>query len=309
MSGYEAEDSKIPFDLDDCVSVNLMTLKNVITFMMNKINKNSKICSEMVNTNHELRQKVAEMEKKALEAKTDVDIFAGQLNTFVEDKKKANQKQASLATENEKRVNKLDESINDMESKLLLMRGAGGGGAGADMKVFEIMIHKLRKEFRSRFITSEELEEREQSIMKEIEKVKDLESGIKENFAKLEIIKKTVDSAVDKKDFKFEIDRIQQNLRGLGSRVRNRSANQEDGGVEEPMIEMDALAALEDKISSIEESINALRVQGKSSEEKLKLECRELKLNKYDYTTGKELKQLVEKLSSRIEDVDKAVKA
>lgn len=51
------------------------------------------------------------------------------------------------------------------------MGGSSEGGAGADMKVFEIMIHKIRKEFRSRFVTSEELDERENTVLKEMEKV------------------------------------------------------------------------------------------------------------------------------------------
>jgi hypothetical protein len=33
------------------------------------------------------------------------------------------------------------------------------------------MIHKIRKEFRSRFVTSEELDERENTVLKEMEKV------------------------------------------------------------------------------------------------------------------------------------------
>jgi len=71
-----------------------------------------------------------------------------------------------------------------------MLVGTGSGGSGADMKVFEIMIHKLRKEFKNRFITTDELDEKEASIMKEVEKFRDLEASIKENSSKLELLRK-----------------------------------------------------------------------------------------------------------------------
>ena len=74
-SFYEGEDSKIPFDLDDWVKVDLFTLKNVLTFIMNKVNKNSKINNELLDSNNELKKKMGELEKSMLEAKTDVDII------------------------------------------------------------------------------------------------------------------------------------------------------------------------------------------------------------------------------------------
>ena len=109
-----------------------------------------------------------------------------------------------------------------MDSKLLLVGGSGEGGTGADMKVFEIMIHKLRKEFKNRFITTEELNDKQQEIMKEIEKVREIENDVKEQTAKLDIVKKTADSAVDSKDFKYEIDKLAQSIRSIGSKLRNR---------------------------------------------------------------------------------------
>lgn len=69
------EEGKIPFDLDECVTVNLFTLKNVLTFIMNKINKSSKINYELLDSNNELKKKMTELEKTMLETKTDVDII------------------------------------------------------------------------------------------------------------------------------------------------------------------------------------------------------------------------------------------
>lgn len=60
------EEDKIPFDLDDMVTVNLMTLKNVVTFIMNKVAKGSRINTELVNSNHELKMKVSELEKNLI---------------------------------------------------------------------------------------------------------------------------------------------------------------------------------------------------------------------------------------------------
>ena len=97
-------------------------------------------------------------------------------------------------------------------------------------------------------------------------------------------------------------------MRGLGSRMMNRTSTQGEAQSDEPMFDSGALGIIEDRMNALEISINSLKIQTKSAEEKLKLECRELKLNKYDYTTGKELRQLVDKLSSRIEDQDKALK-
>ena len=260
-----------------------------------------------MNSNHELKKKVTEMEKSMLEQKTDTDLLGSQLKGFIEDQKKVSQKLVDTVTENDKKINKIEEAVSDLDSKLLLVGGVGGG-AGADMKVFEIMIHKLRKEFRNRFITNEELEEREQNILKGMDKIRDLEISIKENASKLDLFKRTLDATVDKKDFKFEIDRLNQGYRSIGSKLRYRPA---EGQTADDEIELEAgsLGPLEDKITSIEENLNALRIQMKSNEEKLKLECRDLKLNKYDYSTGKELKQNVEKLQSKIEDLDKSIKA
>jgi len=94
-------------------------------------------------------------------------------------------------------VTKLDEIVSDFESKLMLL-GAGAGGGGADMKVFEIMIHKLRKEFKNRFITSDELEEKEGEIMKEVDKLKEMENSINENISKLDHMRKSIENAIDK---------------------------------------------------------------------------------------------------------------
>lgn len=98
-------------------------------------------------------------------------------------------------------------------------------------------------------------------------------------------------------------------MRGLGSRLKNRPQTESNNNEVEPEFDASLLGPLEDKITSIEEGMNAFRIQMKSSEEKLKLELRDLKLNKYDYSTGKELKNTVDKLQSKIEDVDKSVKA
>jgi len=78
---FDNEEAKIPFDLDDCVQVNLMTLKNVITFMMNKINKNTKVSNQMINSNHEMKLKMSELEKTSMECKSDVEILSKQFNT------------------------------------------------------------------------------------------------------------------------------------------------------------------------------------------------------------------------------------
>lgn len=75
MSAMFEEEGKIPFDLDECVTVNLFTLKNVLTFIMNKINKSSKINYELLDSNNELKKKMTELEKTMLETKTDVDII------------------------------------------------------------------------------------------------------------------------------------------------------------------------------------------------------------------------------------------
>lgn len=304
---YEGEDSKIPFDLDDCISVNFMTLKNVITFIMNKVNKNAKINQELIMANQETKKKVTELEKALMESRTDGDILRNQLNSFMTEQKKEMTRVATNSSEVEKRTNKLDEAVNDLESKLLLV-GGSGGGAGADMKVFEIMIHKLRKEFRNRFITSEELDERDQVFKTELEKFTEIELSIKENMAKIDLFRKSLENTVDKKDFKYEIDKLNSNVRGLGSRLKSRPTGDAQATFEEPEIDLSSLGPLEEKFTAMEENLNALRIQIKTSEEKLKLECRDLKLNKYDYSTGKELKQTVEKLQSRIEDVDKALK-
>lgn len=75
MSAMFEEEGKIPFDLDEWVTVNLFTLKNVLTFIMNKINKSSKINNELLDSNNELKKKMTELEKTMLETKTDVDII------------------------------------------------------------------------------------------------------------------------------------------------------------------------------------------------------------------------------------------
>ena len=63
------------------------------------------------------------------------------------------------------------------------------------------------------------------------------------------------------------------------------------------------------KFTSIDESIESLREQIKGSEEKLKKELLQLKLNKYDYTTGRQLKETVDKLQNKVDDVEKSVKS
>ena len=81
------EEDKIPFDLDDMVSVNLMTLKNVVTYIMNKVTKSSKINNELLDSNHELRNRINDLEKKSLENKIDGDIVHNQMLVFVKEQK------------------------------------------------------------------------------------------------------------------------------------------------------------------------------------------------------------------------------
>lgn len=221
---------------------------------------------------------------------------------------KLNEKSQETMQESDKKITKLDEVVSDMESKMMLL-GVGSGGAGADMKVFEIMIHKLRKEFRNRFITTEELEESEQKVMKEVDKVNELENSMKEFATKLDLYRKQLDNMVDKKDLKYELDRLHSNVRSIGSRMNTKPAGDGENIVHDSEFDMSNLGPFEDKLSSLEEGLNGLRIQMKTSEEKLKLECRDLKLNKYDYSTGKELKSSVEKLLSRLDEVDKSVKS
>ena len=102
MSGSYSEDTKIPFDLDDCVSVNLFTLKNVITFMMNKVNKNSKFISDLMESNNELKKKVADYEKSMLENKTETDIVKNNTNGFIEEQKGINRKYSEVLADKEK---------------------------------------------------------------------------------------------------------------------------------------------------------------------------------------------------------------
>lgn len=267
---YEGEESKIPFDLDDMVSVNLMTLKNVVTFIMNKVAKGSRINQELVNSNQEMKAKITELEKTILTHKTDTDIALNQLKAFMDEQKTLGDKHASEMHENSKKMAKVNESVSDFESKLLLL-GAGSGG-GADMKVFEIMIHKIRKEFKNRFITFDELEETENNIMKEVDKCKEQENLINENIAKIDLLRKTIESSVDKKDFKYEVDRLNSKIRGIGSKMRSRPTTDAKNNEAQPEFDPELIGPLEDKIFNLEERINALRIQMKSSEEKLKLD-------------------------------------
>jgi hypothetical protein len=85
MSVYEED--KIPFDLDDMVSVNLMTLKNVVTYIMNKVTKSSKINNQLLDSNNELRSRINDLEKKSLENKVDGDIVHSQMLVFMKEQK------------------------------------------------------------------------------------------------------------------------------------------------------------------------------------------------------------------------------
>lgn len=69
------------------------------------------------------------------------------------------------------------------------------------------------------------------------------------------------------------------------------------------------LGVYEEKIGSIDDNINALREQIKTTEEKLKKDFVHLKLNKFDYSTGRILSETVEKIQSKIDDIDKSVKS
>jgi len=146
------------------------------------------------------------------------------------------------------------------------------------------------------------------SIMKEVDKCKEQENLINENVAKLDLLRKAVESSVDKKDFKYEVDRLSSKIRGIGLKWGAGLPAIQNNNEAQPEFDPELIGPLEDKIFNLEERLNALRIQSKSSEEKLKLEWRDLKLNKWDYSTGKELKQAVEKLQSKIEDVDKLLK-
>jgi hypothetical protein len=190
----------------------------------------------------------------------------------------------------------------------MMLLGGGSGGVGADIKVFEIMVHKLRKEFKNRFTSHDDLEDCKKNIMEEIEKVNEHDGSIQENTTKYDYMKQQLENMVDKKDLKYEFDRLHSTIRQLKSQMASRTA--EDGDENSPLPEFDnsSLGPIEDKILTLEENINELRIQMKTSEEKLKLECRDLKLNKYDYSTGKEVKNTVDKLLSHVEEVDSLVK-
>jgi hypothetical protein len=190
----------------------------------------------------------------------------------------------------------------------MMLLGGGSGGVGADIKVFEIMVHKLRKEFKNRFISHDDLEECEKNIMKEVEKVKEHDGSIEENTSKYDYMKQQLENMVDKKDLKYEFDRLHSNIRQLKAQMASRPVEDGDDNTQYPEFDNGSLGPIEDKILNLEDNLNELRIQLKTSEEKLKLECRDLKLNKYDYSTGKELKNTVEKLLSHVEEVDRSVK-
>mmetsp|Transcript_31003 Transcript_31003/g.35401 ORF Transcript_31003/g.35401 Transcript_31003/m.35401 type:complete len:363 (-) Transcript_31003:467-1555(-) len=178
------------------------------------------------------------------------------------------------------------------------------------MKVFEIMIHKLRKEFKGRFVTAAELDEKHQEYTKEFLRVKELDNEVSNIISRVDLIKKNVDNAVDKKDFRYEIDKLAQNYRSLGAKLRNRSAGeQQDNNADESDMPPADLGVYEEKIGSIDDNINALREQIKTTEEKLKKDFVHLKLNKFDYSTGRILSETVEKIQSKIDDIDKSVKS
>ena len=197
-----------------------------------------------------------------------------------------------------------------MESKILLVGGAGDGTTGADMKVFEIMIHKLRKEFRNRFVTDEDLQEKQDDILKEVAKVRELENDIKENASRLELVKRTADSSVDIKDFRYEINKLSQSVRALGSKIKKADGNiHHDDNADVQSYDPDMYGQSQEKIMALEDNINSIRIQMKTSEEKIKKDIVQLRLNKFDYSNGRQLKENIDKFQVRIEEVDKSVKA
>ena len=49
---------------------------------MNKVNKNSKFVNDLLESNSEMKKKVAEFEKSLHENKTDTDILKNNTNSF-----------------------------------------------------------------------------------------------------------------------------------------------------------------------------------------------------------------------------------
>ena len=69
---------------------------------MNKVNKNSKFISDLVESNNELKKKVAEYEKSILESKTETDIVKSNTNVFIEEQKGINRKYSEMLADKEK---------------------------------------------------------------------------------------------------------------------------------------------------------------------------------------------------------------
>ena len=90
MSNYDGDNAIIPFDLDEWVTVNLLTLKNVLTFIMNKVNKTSKYTSDLVEASNEMKKRVGDIEKVITEVKTEADLLKTDTKNFIEEQTKIN---------------------------------------------------------------------------------------------------------------------------------------------------------------------------------------------------------------------------
>lgn len=236
--------------------------------------------------------------------KTDFDIFETNTKNFIDAQKAMNTQFQDLIADKEKKLTKLDEALSDIDSKMLLIGGAGDGGSGADMKIFEIMIHKLRKEFKNRFVTEEEVDEKINGPLNQLNtKVDQFQVSFESKLSSL-ITRDEVNDFVTRDELNKGL------LRDRASRnIPREEAPKDDSNPKPSSIDSEAYHDLQDRVVELEDSLLALQNQIKASDEKVKKDIVQLRLNKFDYTNGRLLKDSIEKFQVRMDEVDKSVKA
>lgn len=158
-------DDNIPFDMGNAIVFDTSIMQNAFNHLFQMANSNKDYFAAFLKENSMLKTRVEQLEKHHTFEEGRLNMLRGDHDNF---QNTANDHFKDLSKVNEKtntRLKKLEDKVNDFEDKFILLENAPDG-AGADLKQVEIMVHKLRKEFRDSFLQDEDLDVIREQIAK-----------------------------------------------------------------------------------------------------------------------------------------------
>ena len=190
-------------------------------------------------------------------------------------------------------MRELEAEVKAMGDKLMYLKEKttnNNDSAGADMEVFEIMVHKLRKEFWESFAQKHECESLTSDMTDLQEKVKFLEN---EN----DRIEADLKSKITYHDMSKEVEKIRGEMLRMGA-SRPKKTFKVEGKVDEAV-----MSQITEKFTEYDQDISFMQNLISEIEKDYKKKIDDLIMNKYDFNKGRALEESLDKQKENLKDI------